>query len=70
MPTALKIFLWSMFTGIVGGYAGMRFCFWIAERWFPREPMASAVALIFTTAIGVASAVTAGVLMGKRGERR
>ena len=66
MPTALKIFLWSLFAGIGGGYLGMRLCFWIAERWFPREPFAMGLAMLFTGAIGVASAVTAGVLMGKK----
>lgn len=66
MPNALKIFLLSLIAGIGGGYAGARFCFWVVERWFPREPMAGGVALLFAAAIGVASAVTAGVLMGKR----
>lgn len=66
MPNALKIFIWSLVFGVGGGYVGMRVCFWIAVRWFPREPMAEVFALIFTLAIGVASAVTAGVLMGKR----
>lgn len=66
MPTALKIFLWSLFAGLAGGYAGMRLCFWIAEHWFPREPLAAGLAMLFTGAIGVASAVTAGVLMGKK----
>jgi hypothetical protein len=66
MPNALKIFLWSLFAGLGGGYLGMRFCFWVVERWYPREPMAAGLALLFTGAIGVASAVTAGVLMGKR----
>ena len=66
MPNALKIFLLSLIAGLGGGYAGMRICFWIVERWFPREPMAAGFAMLFTLAIGVASAVTAGVLMGKR----
>lgn len=66
MPNALKIFIWSLFAGIGGGYVGLRVCFWIAAHWFPRAPMAEVFALIFTLAIGVASAVTAGVLMGKR----
>lgn len=66
MPTALKIFLWSLFAGLAGGSVGMRLCFWIAEHWFPREPLAAGLAMLFTGAIGVASAVTAGVLMGKK----
>ena len=66
MPPALKIFLWSLFTGLVGGYVGMRVCFWIVERWFAHEPYAQVLGLILTLAIGVSSAVTAGVLMGKR----
>lgn len=65
MPNALKIFLWSLFAGVIGGYVGMRLCFWIVVRWFPNEPMAGVLAGVFTLAIGVASAVTAGVLMGK-----
>ncbi|MDP1822703.1 MAG: hypothetical protein Q8L48_05660 [Archangium sp.] len=66
MPTALKIFLWSLIAGLAGGYVGMHVCFWVAQHWFPREPMAGIVAVLLTGAIGVASAVTAGVLMGKR----
>lgn len=66
MPTALKIFIWSFIAGLSGGFVALRVGAWIAERWFPREPMAMAVALICTAGIGVASAVTAGVLMGKK----
>ena len=66
MPNALKIFIWSLFAGLSGGFVALRLGAWIAERWFPREPLAMAVALILTAGIGVASAVTAGVLMGKK----
>ena len=66
MPAALKIFLWSFVAGITGGYVGLRFCFWIVERWFAHLPFAPVLAMVFTVAIGVSSAVTAGVLMGKR----
>ncbi len=66
MPNALKIFLWSLFAGLGGGFVALRVAGWIAERWFPREPLAMAIALICTAGIGVASAVTAGVLMGKK----
>lgn len=66
MPNALKIFLWSLLAGVGGGYLGARLSFWVVEHYFPREPMAAALALVATGGIGVASAVTAGVIMGKQ----
>lgn len=65
MPNALKIFLWSLFSGIAGGYVGLRVFFWMSEHWFPRWPYAQVFAMVFTLGTFVASAVTAGVLMGK-----
>ena len=65
MPNALKIFLWSLFSGIAGGYIGMRVLFWMAAHWFPRWPYADVFVLVFSLGVFVASAVTAGVLMGE-----
>ncbi len=65
MPDALKIFIISLITGVLGAYAALRVGTWLAERFFPREPMAFGVVVLATAAIGMASAVTSGVLMGR-----
>jgi len=65
MPKALKIFLSSLLFGLAGGYAALRLSFWIVERWYQGDTVAAVLALIATGSIGVATAVTAGVLMGK-----
>lgn len=66
MPRALKIFLASLLFGLAGGYVALRLSFWLVERFYPHEPIAGAFALLATGSIGVASAVTAGVLIGKK----
>lgn len=65
MPDALKIFLTSLIAGLVGGYAALRVGTWIVARFFPNEPMAPYVLLLMTPAIGVATAVTTGVMIGR-----
>ncbi len=65
MPAALKIFLWSLVAGVGGGYAALRVGTWLAERFWTGNPMALGVVILATGAVGVASAVTAGVLIGK-----
>ena len=65
MPSALKIFILSMLSGLVAGAVTLRCGLWLAERFFPREPMAFAAVMLATLSVGVASAVTSGVMMGR-----
>lgn len=70
MPLALKIFLLSLTTGLGGGYVGFRVGFWLALKFVPDSEMKDVytvmIALISCAATGVATAVTTGVLAGKR----
>lgn len=70
MPLALKIFLLSLTTGLGGGYVGFRVGFYLALRFLPESEMkeiySGLIAVIAAAAMGVASAVTTGVLAGKR----
>jgi hypothetical protein len=66
MPNALRVFLGSLLFGVLGGYGTLRVGTWVVERWFSQDPLAFAVTLLATGAVGVASAVTAGVMLGKR----
>lgn len=65
MPGALKIFLFSMVSGLVSGAVTLRFGLWVVERYFPREPMGFLAVVIATLGVGVASAVTSGVVLGR-----
>jgi hypothetical protein len=66
MPIGLKIFLWSLLAGVGGGWAALRVGFWVADRFWRGEPLAVGGAVLASLAVGVASAVTAGVLIGKK----
>ncbi|MFL5318716.1 MAG: hypothetical protein ACJ790_03600 [Myxococcaceae bacterium] len=69
MPLALKIFLMSLLTGVGGGYAGFRVAWYLAMRYGEgeyKEGIAILVAIAGAAAVGIASAVTTGVMMGKR----
>lgn len=70
MPLALKIFLLSLTTGLGGGYVGLRIGFWLALRYLPpddmRELYAGMIAIVACASVGVATAVTTGVIAGKR----
>ena len=69
MPVALRIFLLSLFFGGAGGYAGFRLGVVVAWRLAKgeyREAIAMAAAVLSALLIGTASAVTAGVLAGRK----
>jgi len=68
MPAALKIFILSLFAGALGGYAAFRLAFYVAWKLISgeyREMLALGIAVLAALLVGVASAVTAGVLAGK-----
>ena len=69
MPLALKIFLLSLGSGVAGGYGGFRLGFWLALKFLRddemKEPLAVMIAIASCVAVGVASAVTTGVIAGK-----
>lgn len=65
MPDALKIFVTSLIAGLVGGYVALRLGSWIVQRFFPHDPMAMYVVFLMTPAIGMATAVTTGVMIGR-----
>lgn len=65
MPDALKIFLVSLFSGLTGGYVTLRIGSWVVQHFFPSNPIASYVLVLLVPAIGVATAVTTGVIVGR-----
>ena len=70
MPRALKIFGLSLLAGVVGTFAGTRIGWWIGTGFMMRELVdffgAGAFGIVFGLAFGAASAVTTGVVLGKR----
>jgi hypothetical protein len=66
MPGALKIFIASLVGGLLGGYVSLQLGSWLAGKFFADSPLALGIVLLATGALGVASAVTTGVLMGKK----
>ncbi len=65
MPEALKIFLVSLFSGLTGGYFALRIGSWVVEHFFSTNPLAQYLLLLMVPAVGVATAVTTGVLVGR-----
>ncbi len=69
LPDGLKVFLLSLLAAAFGGYTAFRLAFWLAMKLISgehKEALALAVAVLSSLLVGVASAVTAGVLSGKR----
>ena len=67
-PLALKIFFFSLVTGVGGGYGGYRLGFILALRfWRGENPEAMAVffGMLAALVVGVCSAITGGVLAGR-----
>ena len=67
VPPALKVFFWSLAGAAGGTYGSFRLANFLLNRFLPRlDPVLGAVLLFLVPlAIGMASAVTAGVLAGK-----
>lgn len=68
MPLAIKIFFLSLVSGVAGGYGAFRLALFIAAKFFDGELAEIYVAMIAVAAallVGMASAVTAGVLAGR-----
>lgn len=68
MPTALKVFFFSLLFGVGGAYLAFRVAFFIALKFIEGEHAeiyASAIALIAGGLVGVCSAITAGVMAGR-----
>jgi hypothetical protein len=66
MPEALTIFVLSMAAALAGAMLTSKLGLWLVERFFPREPMALALVLVATGLVAIGSAVTTGVVLGKR----
>jgi hypothetical protein len=68
VPSAIKIFLASMLTGLGGCIGTYKAIFFLAERFVPRaEPiMVIGIACLAAIGVGMGSAVTAGVVLGRR----
>ena len=65
---ALRVFFYSLLAGGVGGYGAFRIAMFLALKFLRgeyAEIMAGAIAILSALLVGVASAVTAGVLAGK-----
>jgi hypothetical protein len=70
---ALKIFLCSLLAGAGGGYLGFRFAVWVALKFLKGEnaqPIAVLIGFAAALAVGVCSAITAGVLAGRAAKDR
>jgi len=65
MPSAIKVFMWALFGGLGSGYLAFRLAFVLAPH-FGDSPERVLLAFILAAATGVAGAVTAGVVAGKR----
>lgn len=65
MPTAIKVFIWALLGGLASGYLAFRLVFALPPDWFER-PERLGLALVLAAATGVAGAVTAGVVAGKK----
>ncbi len=73
MPIAIKIFFMSLVAGVAGGYGAFRLALFIAAKFFKGELAEIYVAMIAVAAallVGMASAVTAGVLAGKSSQAK
>lgn len=70
VPNGLKIFLWSLFWGAGGGALAARLIYFFGMRWAGDDELRSGAVAVGSIpgglAVGVASAVTAGVTMGRK----
>ena len=68
VPVALKVFFFSLLAGVGGGYGAYKLAVFIALRFLKgeyAEMMAVLIGLVAALAIGICSAITAGVLAGR-----
>jgi hypothetical protein len=65
MPAAMKVFLWALLGGLSTGYLAFRLVFMLPNGWWDR-PERLVFAFVLAAASGVAGAVTAGVVAGKK----
>jgi hypothetical protein len=73
MPLALRVFFFSLLAGVGGGYVAFKVAFFIAMKFARgdyREAVAMVIALVAALLIGGCSAITAGVLAGRRNRDR
>jgi hypothetical protein len=70
MPFALKVFLWSLFSGTAIGGLSFKLILYFGQRWAggdqEREIIVGILAVLGALAMGVAGAVSAGVVAGKK----
>lgn len=67
-PLALKIFCFSLFAGVGGGYGGFKLAVFLVLKYWKGDNLETISVLCGMAAglvIGVCSAVTAGVLAGR-----
>ena len=68
VPLALKVFFFSLLAGAGGGYGAFKVGLFIALKFCKgeyAEPMAFAIAVAAGAVVGICSAITAGVLVGR-----
>jgi len=68
MPTALKVFFWSLICGLLGGFAAFKLALFIALKVIEGEHaeiFAHLIALLAAALVGICSAITAGVMAGR-----
>jgi hypothetical protein len=73
VPLALRVFACSLIAGLAGGYGAYRLGFYLAQKFLRgeyAEVLAVLIAIGSALAVGVASAVTAGVLAGRAAQSK
>ncbi|MFT3838216.1 MAG: hypothetical protein QM723_14635 [Myxococcaceae bacterium] len=68
MPTALKVFFFSLLFGVGGFYVSFRVAVFIALKMIEGEHAelyAHAIGLLAGALVGICSAITAGVMAGR-----
>jgi hypothetical protein len=70
LPMAMKVFFWSLLAGVGAAYGVFRLVLIVIDRYFQRvDPIVGAMlAVLLSLSVGMASAVTAGVVIGKRNQ--
>ena len=68
VPLALKVFFFSLISGVGSGYGAFRLCVYLVLKYWKGDNV-DTLSLLFGMAaallVGVSSAVTAGVLAGR-----
>jgi len=67
VPLAMKVFFLSLITGVGTAYGAFHVAMWAVMKYWEGqpEPVAVIVAVLASVVVGISSAITAGVLVGR-----